>query len=144
MMLNSTPVRVLVLTAVAAALALLTTAVIRPSLVYDPRTESGFDALAGSPAQLAKAIWLESVASVGETVEAQRVRLTNGSSLLISLLDDDPTCSAVVDLAVTTAQGQTRSVVIFLWDYGMVLPWSYRPQGDGWKLMSAAGNSDRG
>lgn len=144
MMLKSTRVRVFVLTAVAAALALLATAVIRPSLTYDPRTDINVDALAGSPAQAAKAIWLKSEPGLATNVKAQRVRLTNGSSLLMSLLDDDPTCSAIVDLAVTTAQGQTRTVSVSLWDYGMVLPWSYRAQGDGWKLMSAAGNSDRG
>ena len=66
-------------------------------------------------------------------VTVGRVRLTSGAPLLMSALDDDPTCRAEVNMIVTTADGQEIPLSVELWDYGLLTLWSFRPRGDGWK-----------
>ncbi len=66
----------------------------------------------------------------------EQVELTLGDSLLMTLLDDDPTCTAEVKAVVLTADGQKTHLIIQLWDYCRLTPWSFRPLGDGWKLVA--------
>lgn len=66
-------------------------------------------------------------------VTVWRVRLTAGAPLLMSALDDDPTCGAEVNVIVTTADGQEIPLVVELWDYCLLTPWSLHSRGDGWK-----------
>lgn len=68
-------------------------------------------------------------------VAVNRVRLSAGDSLFISLLDDDPTCRAEVDVTVSTVSGQAISLKVELWDYCLLTPWSFRHFGDGWKPL---------
>jgi len=51
----------------------------------------------------------------------------------MSLLDDDPTCTAEIDAIVTTADGQETHLTVQLWEYCLLTPWSFRAHGDGWK-----------
>ncbi len=69
-------------------------------------------------------------------VTIEQVELTSGDSLLMTLLDDDPTCTAEVKAVVLTADGQKTHLTIQLWDYCRLTPWSFRPLGDGWKLVA--------
>lgn len=66
-------------------------------------------------------------------VVVKQVRINAGHSLLASLLDDDPTCRAEVDVTVTNANGREISLRVELWDYCLLTPWSLRRFGDGWK-----------
>ena len=69
-------------------------------------------------------------------VVIQRVRLRADASLAESLLDDDPTYAAEVDVAVTTADGRETALRFVLWDVGRLLPWGLStsgPRGDGLK-----------
>lgn len=63
----------------------------------------------------------------------QRVRLRSGDTLLRSLLDDDPTYTAAVDVVVSTADGRETPLRFVFWDYGLLLPWGLSPRGDGLK-----------
>jgi len=67
------------------------------------------------------------------TVTIRQVKITSGDSLLMSLLDDDPTCTAEVDAIVTTADGQKTHLTVQVWEYCLLTPWSFRAYGDGWK-----------
>lgn len=78
-----------------------------------------------------EAIPEESVEITRLTVE--RVRLTAGEPLLAALLDDDPTCSAEVEVVATTGDGERIPLIVSLWDYGLITPWSVHLVGDGWK-----------
>jgi hypothetical protein len=62
-----------------------------------------------------------------------RVQLTSGAPLLRSVLDDDPTYAAEVDVTVTTSDGQETNLRVRLWDYGLLTPWSLLSSGDGLK-----------
>jgi len=66
-------------------------------------------------------------------VTVRQVKITSGDSLLMSLLDDDPTCMAKVDAIATTADGQKTHLTVQLWDYCLLTPWSFHIYGDGWK-----------
>lgn len=66
-------------------------------------------------------------------VTVRQVKITPGDSLLMSLLDDDPTCTAKVDAIVTTADGQKTHLTVQVWDYCLLTPWSFHSYGDGWK-----------
>ena len=66
-------------------------------------------------------------------VRIQRVRLISGAALLPSALDDDPTYQAEVQVEVVTEDGERAALTVSLWDYGLLMPWSITPQGDGWK-----------
>ena len=66
-------------------------------------------------------------------VAVWRVQLTSGAPLLMSVLDDDPTYGAAVDVTVTTSDGQETILRARLWDYGLLTPWSLRSSGDGLK-----------
>ena len=66
-------------------------------------------------------------------VTVRQVKITSGDSLLMSLLDDDPTCMAKVDAIATTADGQKTHLTVRVWDYCLLTPWSFHIYGDGWK-----------
>ena len=66
-------------------------------------------------------------------VTVRQVKITFGDSLLMSLLDDDPTCMAKVDAIATTADGQKTHLTVQVWDYCLLTPWSFHIYGDGWK-----------
>lgn len=66
-------------------------------------------------------------------VRIQRVRLVSGAALLPSVLDDDPTYQAEVKVEVATQDGKRTALTVNLWDYGLLMPWSITPLGDGWK-----------
>jgi hypothetical protein len=68
-------------------------------------------------------------------VTVWQVRVTSGDSLFMSLLDDDPTCTVEVETIVTLADGQKTHLTVQVWDYCLLTPWSFRPQGDGWKPL---------
>jgi hypothetical protein len=65
--------------------------------------------------------------------EIQRVRLDSTPSFPSNLLDDDPVCEADVEVVVTTADGQDVRLVVELWEYALLTPWSLETTGDGWK-----------
>ncbi len=69
-------------------------------------------------------------------VTIEQIELTSGDSFLMTLLDDDPTCTAEVKAVVTTSDEQKTYLTIQLWDYCRLTPWSFRPLGDGWKLVA--------
>jgi len=66
-------------------------------------------------------------------VTIRHVKITSGDSLIMSLLDDDPTCTAEVDAIVTTADGRKTHLTVQVWEYCLLTPWSLRAYGDGWK-----------
>ncbi|MEW6233179.1 MAG: hypothetical protein AB1566_12810 [Chloroflexota bacterium] len=51
----------------------------------------------------------------------------------MSVLDDDPTFGAEVDVMVITSDGQKTPLRMELWDYGLLTPWALHWRGDGWK-----------
>ena len=157
----NTVTRRLVLVAVSlGGVVLSAVAIVMPSLEYDPRVEAILDRSAGSPAQAAQGFLLrlghlprpggsgcveDDGAHDGEVVPqpteqiqdvtVQRVRLIAEAPILAAILDDDPTCRAVIDLQVTTVDGQTTPLSVELWDYGLLTPWAFHSRGDGLKLV---------
>ena len=49
---------------------------------------------------------------------------------------DDPTYQATVEVEVVTSDGQEKALVVALWDYGLLTPWSSQSRGDGWKPLA--------
>lgn len=65
----------------------------------------------------------------------QRVQLVSTPPFPFNLLDDDPICKADVEVVVTTTDGQDVRLVIELWEYALLTPWSLETAGDGWKPL---------
>lgn len=71
-------------------------------------------------------------------LQVPQVTLATWRSLSADLLDDDPTYGAVVDVIVKTADGDSTTLAVKLWDYGLLTPWGIFPYGDGWKPSQVA------
>jgi hypothetical protein len=56
------------------------------------------------------------------------------TSLLSSMLDDDPIIQAEIEMLVRTVDGQETPVTLILWEYGLLTPWATYLSGDGWKI----------
>lgn len=82
------------------------------------------------------AVWITDIV-------VKRVRLTSGAPLLMSVLDDDPTFGAEVDVMVITSDGQKTPLRVELWDYGLLTPWALHWRGDGWKPVQVRWNQNR-
>jgi len=151
---------------VAAGIAILAvTAIYTPIIEYDPRiTTEPAGIRAQSPAQIVEEFlrrsgrlprpgtglvrrdgrleWEvapESAVRITDVI-VWRVRLASGAPLLMSILDDDPTYEAEVDVTVTTSDGQETILQVKLWDYGLLMPWSPHSHGDGWKPVRVSWN----
>lgn len=68
----------------------------------------------------------------GETFTA--AQLSSTTSLLSSMLDDDPIIQAEIEMLVRTVDGQETPVTLILWEYGLLTPWATYLSGDGWKI----------
>ncbi len=151
--------RIFVVSALVPVVLLSIAAVIRPAVEYgsDPTGgAAGSSSIAGSVMELlrpsrtlpptgtaierrdGKLQWLASPENGPQiaSVKMSRIRLTSGAPLLMSILDDDPTFSALVEAVVQTSDGKSTALRMTFWDYGLVTPWGLRSSGDGLKPMS--------
>lgn len=69
-------------------------------------------------------------------VTIEHIELTSGSSLLMTVLDDDPICIALVEATAMTENEETLHLTMQFWDYCRLTPWSLRILGDGWKPLT--------
>jgi hypothetical protein len=98
-----------------------------PSAAEQPQC---FDVLASNaPRQ----VLVNSPARKIVAAEVKQIKLSSTTSLLASLLDDDPVYIATADVYAQTADGQATLLTLTLWDYGLLTPWSVHRYGDGWK-----------